>query len=120
MRTDSAQFGDATEIEHILWLKELLTHRWNQVRAARQHPNITCVFCERGNSIVDRARPQQPELREAQSAPPAGPSACRRARSTPFPSAPLPLHTNAPPVSTNPPPPLGPSPPFMLTSSPLF
>src|SRR5258708_25929770 len=99
MRTDSAQFGDATEIEHILWLKELLTHRWNQVRAARQHPNITCVFCERGNSIVDRARPQQPELREAQSAPPAGPAACRRAGSSACRSGPLPLKQSDPPCS---------------------
>src|SRR6266851_7799132 len=101
MRTDSAQFGDATEIEHILGLKEFLTHRRNQVGAASQHANITCVFCERGNSIVDRTWPQQPELREAQSAPPAGAGNSRCAGSSACRSGPLPLKQSAPPCSRN-------------------
>ena len=69
---DSAQLGDAAQVEHVLRLKKFLPHRWNQVSATGEHADITCMFREEGNGFVYGARPEQSKLWKAQSAPPAG------------------------------------------------
>ena len=54
---DSAQLGDAAQIEHITRLKQLLPHRWNQVGAAGEHADVRPMFREKSDGFVNRAWP---------------------------------------------------------------
>src|ERR1022692_2158200 len=99
LRPDSSQLCKAAQIEHVLRFKKFLPHRRNQVSAASKHTDITCVFREAGNGFVNATRPEQPKLWKAQSAPPAGAEASRRAGSSACRSGPLPLKQSDPPCS---------------------
>src|SRR5207244_11348575 len=89
LRTDSPQFWDMANIEHILWLKQFLTHRGNQIRTACKHADAR-VLCQESNCFFEAPRAPQLELREAQSSPPASTMVSRRAGSSGCRSGPLP------------------------------
>src|SRR5437868_10839609 len=96
--TNSPQFAETTNVQHILWLKEFLPQGWNQIRATRQHLNVCGVLCQKFDGLFNFARPQQTKRGQTQSSPPAagwpareGSSACLR--------GPLPRNHKAPPCS---------------------
>src|SRR2546426_11385001 len=93
------QFRDVTNVEHVFRLEQLLVHGGNEVSPAGQNADVLGVLRQVAGRFFHRARPQQLELWEAQSSPPASAGISRRAGSSGWRSGPLPRNHSAPPCS---------------------
>ena len=58
LRPNATESRDASQIQHILRLKQLLLHRRDQIGSSGQYSNVGRMFGEMTDRLIDRPRPE--------------------------------------------------------------